>query len=359
MKHSTGQRVDKGMDKILKQTHFQLAFGKISLLVHKRSTFLALSLIIILTAAALAISLLGAYPLTLHRLLETLFGGETLDRLVLFDIRLPRILVAVCTGGLLALSGAIFQALLRNPLASPDLLGFNIGAATGALATLLIFSSTQFVVPGAVLGGLATALFVILLAWNRGIDLFHLIMVGIGIGFTLLAVSNYLMTQMDVQRASDMAKWLVGSFSQASTTDALLSTSGLLILGSFALGLQFALDRMVFSDDTAISLGLDIHMIRMALVLCAILMSAVAVAVAGPLPFIAFVSGPIARQMAKTSSSALPLAMLIGMLLTLLADTVARSLIGAYQLPTGIFTALIGAPYLIWLLAKQAKRDII
>ncbi|SFU15125.1 iron complex transport system permease protein [Pseudovibrio denitrificans] len=331
-----------------------------ALLMRKRSAAVGCVLLAFTLIAMFAAHWLGVYPIAADRILPLMFSGESnVDQLILLDVRMPRILVGVFVGGLMGMSGAIFQALMRNPLASPDVLGFNAGAAFGALLTIFLFGSAAYVFWGAVVGGVMTAVLVVALSWQRGLDLFRLIMVGIGIGFTLLACADFLMSQLDIQRASDMAKWLVGSLGQIQREDIAPVAIAFVVLGSLGIVLQYSLDRLAFDEDLATGLGLKVNSLRLLLVAVAVVMTATAVAVAGPIPFVAFVSGPIARQLSKTPSSALILAAGIGILVTLLSDTAARTLVASFQMPTGVFTALIGAPYLIWLLARQAKRNLI
>lgn len=340
--------------------HFVVPMPGGAVLIRKRSAVVGALLVVFSLAVAFFAVIYGPFPIRPEQVFSVMFSPqETLEQIILLDVRMPRVVMAIVVGGLLGMAGSIFQALMRNPLASPDVLGFNAGAAFGALLTIFLFSSAAFVFWGAVVGGIVTAIVVVALSWRRGLDLYRLIMVGIGIGFTLLACSDFLITQLDIQRASDMAKWLVGSLGYVERGDVPLAVLAFVVLASFGIVLQYALDRIAFDEDLATGLGLKVTALRLTLVVVAVVMAATTVAIAGLIPFVAFVSGPIARQLARTPSSALILAALVGMLVMLLADMPARTLITSFQVPTGVFTALVGAPYLIWLLARQAKRNLI
>lgn len=320
----------------------------------------ALALLGLTGAAALLALDLGSYPIRALDLRAAL-GSEmaAIPRMILLDHRLPRILVALGAGAALGLSGAIFQSMLRNPLASPDVIGFNAGASCGAVLAVLVYGSARMVLPWALTGGLLTAALVLALAWDRrpggGLDPYRLILIGIGASLTLGATGDLLMSMTDENRAADMAQWLVGSLNARSLSDAALVWGGLALLCPALIWLHFPLSRMTLSDDMARSFGLPLPLLRLCLTVLGVLLAALAVSVAGPLPFVAFVAGPVARRLLGTGAPVLLAAALVGALVTLGADTAAR-LVPMVQLPAGVFTALLGAPVLMALLIAQTRK---
>lgn len=337
-----------------------LRLRHLSLIGRRGHLILALALLALGLGCALAALNLGSYPVGLSDL-PTAMRGElgSIPEMVLLDNRLPRVLVALGAGAALGLSGAIFQSMLRNPLASPDVIGFNAGASCGAVLAVLIYGSARMVLPWALGGGLLTAALVLLLAWDRrpggGLDPYRLILIGIGASLTLGATGDLLMSMTDENRAADMAQWLTGTLNARSLQDAALIWGGLGLLAPAILWLQFPLSRLTLSDDMAQSFGLPLPLLRLSLTTLGVLLAALAVSVAGPLPFVAFVAGPVARRLLGTGAPVLLAAALIGACVTLGADTAAR-LLPVIQLPAGVFTALFGAPVLMGLLIAQARK---
>jgi iron complex transport system permease protein len=258
-------------------------------------------------------------------------------------------------GACLGMAGAIFQTLLKNPLASPDIMGFTAGAGVGALSCVVLFSGSYLVL-GAIAGGLITATLVLFLSWRSGLNTYRLVLVGIGFNFLLVAILDLILSRIDINQAMEMNKWLAGTLNATHWQHVKQLVIGLLLLLPLVFFLQFKLNLLAFDDDLATALGIEVNKVRLAIIIVGVLLTALAVTVAGPLPFIAFVSGPIARRLLKNSGAVLFTAGLVGALVTLLADTCARYLGLWVNMPTGVFTALIGAPYLLWLLASQIRR---
>lgn len=339
---------------------YTLRLGTLSLQLARRNLLVGLGLMLLVLTGGLAALQMGSFPVGAADLWTALRGDmEDITRMILLDHRLPRVLVAVGAGAAFGLSGAIFQSMLRNPMASPDVIGFNAGASCGAVLALLLFGSVRFVLPWALTGGLLTAALVLVLAWDRrrgtGLDPYRLILVGIGASLTLGATSDLLMSMTDEQRAADMAQWLTGTLNARNLTDAALIWGGLLLLSPVLLWLQFPLSRLTMNDDIVQGFGLRLAGLRLVITCIGVLLAALAVSVAGPLPFVAFVAGPVARRLLGTGAPVLAAAALVGALVTLGADTAAR-LVPVVQLPAGVFTAVIGAPVLMWLLIAQFRK---
>ena len=333
-----------------------LRLGRYSILLNRRAMVVGVALALLAVAATLGALLQGRYPVDLATIVVSLSGrADAIVQMIVIDNRMPRILTALGAGAALGLAGAMLQTMLRNPLASPDVIGFSAGARCGALVAMLYWGES-FVLPGALGGALATALAVMAMSWRYGIQPYRLILIGIGASMTLTALADLMMSRLDVLTAAEMAQWLVGTLSARNWDDVTMVWAGLLVLTPAALWLQFALERMAMDDDIATGLGLALSPLRLGVMVTSVTLVALAVTVAGPLPFVAFVSGPIARRLVREARPAIFAAALIGGLVTLLADTAARA-VPMYNLPAGIFTALIGAPVLIWLLVVQIKKE--
>jgi iron complex transport system permease protein len=299
----------------------------------------------------------GDFPIPMSDVIATLVGSPTADsEFIVGTLRLPRVLVAVGVGAAFGMSGAIFQALVRNPLGSPDIIGFNAGAALGAVVTIVyVGASSAEVAIGAVAGGFIAALVVYVLAWKRGVQAYRLVLVGIGAGFAIDALIDFLITRAritDVQRA---AVWLTGSLNGRSWEHVRVVWPALLVLGPLAIVMQRSLDRLELGDDMAAALGLGVSRSKLALVCVGVALAALGVAAAGPIAFVAFVAGPVARRLVRSPGACIVPAAFVGALVVVIADLAARRVLAPTELPVGIMTAVIGAPYLLWLLTRQAR----
>lgn len=333
-----------------------IRLGPLSMRVHRRSVVVGAVLLAVTFAAAVWSIMLGDFPLSVGQVLRSVFGDGGPDaEFIVQTLRLPRALTAMLVGAALGMSGAVFQSLARNPLGSPDIIGFESGAAFGAVLVIVLLQGTPTqVAMGAVLGGVITALVVYALAWKRGLAASRLVLVGIGIGFAASAGVNYLITRAkiyDVQRAT---VWLTGSLSGRTWTHVRTIAIALIVLAPFIVLAQRSLDRLELGDDTAAALGVKVGRTKLMLILLAVGLAALAVAAAGPIVFIAFVSGPIARRIVAAPGACVVPAALVGALLTTAADLLARHALPT-ELPVGVATAVIGAPYLLWLLASRAR----
>lgn len=326
----------------------------LSLSLSYRATIVGLLLLaIVVTCSLLALSL-GSYPIPAAQFVPILFGaGSDIEGMILRDHRLPRILTALGAGASFGLSGAMFQTMMRNPLASPDVIGFNAGASCGALVAIIFTGGN--VLFGALLGAVLTACLVVGLAWNKGLQPSRLILIGIGIGFACAAFADLLLSRTDARTAADMANWLVGTLNARDWSDVKIVWTGLLILSPAIFWLHFPLARLSLSDDLASGLGLGLSPLRLIITGLGIILAALAVCTAGPLPFVAFAAGPIARSLIPSGKPILLGAAAIGALVVLGADTAAR-MVPLIQLPAGVFTALIGGPVMVWLLLVQFRK---
>jgi len=300
----------------------------------------------------------GTYPIAGADVVAAFQGtADPITSMVVLENRLPRVVTALGVGLALGLAGEMMQTLLRNPIASPDIIGFTAGAGCGAVFTVAFLGTSTLVVPGALAGGLLAAALVIGLSWQRGISPGQLVITGIGVTMTLGVVTDLLMTRMDATAAAALVKWLVGSLQARSLDEAKVLWIGLAILGPLALRHQFALARVSMSEEVATSLGVDITRARLITLGLSVALVALAVAAAGPLPFVAFVAGPIAHGLNGKNRPTLLTAALVGAIITLSADAVSQLMPSGFGLPAGVFTALVGAPVLIWVLLVHYRKQ--
>lgn len=320
-----------------------------------------MGVVLTLVVATLAVGvwsmMVGDFPLSVGQVLGALFGDGGKDaEFIVETLRLPRALTGMMVGAALGMSGAVFQSIARNPLGSPDIIGFESGAAAGAVVMITMFdaSNTQ-VAAGAVAGGLLTALLVYVLAYTRGVAASRLVLVGIGIGFTASALVDYLITRAQIYDVQRAAVWLTGSLNGRSWDHVRTIGIALIALAPLIMLARRSLDRLELGDDTAMALGVRVGRTKLFLILLAVGLAALSVAAAGPIVFVAFVSAPIARRLTSTPGACVVPAACVGAFLTTAADLAARRVFAPTEFPVGIATAVIGAPYLLWLLSRQAR----
>ncbi|MFC3614178.1 FecCD family ABC transporter permease [Lutimaribacter marinistellae] len=331
-----------------------LRLGPLSIPVARRALFAGGMLLGLSTVIALTALLTGSYPVTAADIWQALAGrAEAIPSMIVLDHRMPRILTGLGAGAALGMAGAMFQTMLRNPLAAPDIIGFTAGANAGALLAALLTGG--MILGGALLGGALTALAVTALAWRDGLDTHRLILVGIGASLSLGAAADLLLSYTDENTAADMARWLTGTLHARGWAEVVRIWGGLALLLPLLVWVSFPLARLALSDETVTALGLPLARLRLAVTALGVTLVALAVSVAGPLPFVAFVAGPIARRLVGGGTPALLAAALVGACVTAGADLAARSL-PMVRLPAGVFTAMLGAPVLVWLLWAEARK---
>lgn len=308
-------------------------------------------------ALSLAISVsVGDFPISLADVVPAIFGFGSPDaHFIVQTLRLPRALTGLLVGAAFGLSGAIFQSLARNPLASPDIIGITAGASTAAVFIIVILGGGgALVAAGSFAGALATAAAIYFLAYRRGITAYRLVLVGIGVGAVLTSLTSYLLTRAQIWDAQRATVWLTGSLNGRGWEH--VRPVGLAMLAIFPAVLVLArpLKTLQLGDDTAKGLGVGVERYRRFLILAGVALAAVATAAAGPVAFVAFVAAPIARRLTRSSLTLIPAA-LVGGFLLLVSDLVARRAFAPTELPVGIITGIVGAPYLLWLLARANR----
>jgi len=317
-------------------------------------------ILLILLCAALAVYGLGSGTLSLTPLqvIDALRGeGPHNLTVIVTQWRLPRVVMALILGAALAASGAIFQSLMRNPLGSPDVIGFNTGAYSGVLVAIVLFNSAiAGITVGAMAGGLLTALVVYLLAWRNGVETFRLIIVGIAVRALLVAGNTWLVISASLESALTAGLWSAGSLNGITWAKS-LPVLGLIILAwALAALLSRRMHLLEMGDDMARALGVPVERTRLWLMLAGVGPTAAATAVAGPISFIALVAPQIARRLCPNQSQPLLIAGLTGALLLLAADVATQRLFLPYQLPVGVLTVSLGGIYLIGLLIRESRK---
>ncbi|MDJ1133377.1 iron chelate uptake ABC transporter family permease subunit [Streptomyces iconiensis] len=322
-----------------------------------RGTAVTLGLAAAVLAALCGALSYGDVVVPLPDLFATLAGGGNGGtRFVLFDLRIPRALTGLLVGAAFGMSGAVFQTMLRNPLASPDVIGISSGASAAAVVGTMIFGLSGYALSASALGGaLLGAALIYALAWRRGVTGYRLVLVGIGVGAVLTSFISYLMTRAKVAEAQQALVWLVGSLNERTWSEVLPLVVAVAVLMPTTLLVARTLRPLELGDETATGLGAHVQWARLGLMGCAVALAGVATAAAGPVAFVAFVAAPIARRLMPARGPALLPAALTGSLIVLVADFVAQHLLGQTQYPVGVVTSVIGAPYLLWLLARTNR----
>jgi len=314
-------------------------------------------LVLVIAMFALTLSY-GDFQISLPDVMRSLLGQPTPPGVdyIMHDLRLPRASVSVLAGLAFGLAGAIFQQLLRNPLASPDVIGVSQGATTAAVVTVLVLGLEGGIVAAAGLAGaLVTALVIYALSWRKGVGGYRFILVGIGIGTVLTSITSYILTRSDVKVAAEAMIWLTGSVNGRTWPQIVPLAVAVLILVPVALTLGRALTGMQLGDDLATAFGVRVQWSRFALLITAVCLAGMATSAAGPIAFVAFMSGPIAARLVGGGRPVLIQAALVGALLVLVSDFIGSHLLGSRQFPVGVVTGVIGAPYLLWLLATANR----
>ncbi|MEV6174566.1 iron chelate uptake ABC transporter family permease subunit [Streptomyces sp. NPDC051954] len=316
-----------------------------------------LALLLVVLAALVTALCTGDIALPPGDVAATLLGGgDAGTHFVVIELRLPRALLGLLVGLCFGLSGAVFQALLRNPLASPDVIGVGSGAAAAAVLASVVYGVSGLALSGTALAGaLATAAGIYLLAWRRGVGGQRLVLIGIGVGAGLSSVVSYLMTRSEVTEAQNAFVWLAGSLNGRSWPQFWPLLGAAAVLVPLAVAAARSLPALQLGDGTAAGLGARVERDRLGLLGCATALAGVATAAAGPVGFVAFVCPPIARRLLPGHGAALLPSALAGAALVQWADIAAQHMLPHTQLPVGIVTSVVGAPYLLWLLARANR----
>jgi iron complex transport system permease protein len=317
--------------------------------------------VVVLLALAVAVLALGMgdYVVPVGDVLRALVGAvDGPARTVVVDWRLPRVLLALLLGAALGVSGAIFQSLTRNPLGSPDVIGFASGSYTGALVAMLVVGGGYGAVAGgSLIGGLVTAAAVYLLAYRDGVQGFRLIVVGIGVSALLGSVNTWLVLEAELAQAMMAAVWGAGSLNALGWAHVGPTVLALLVLVPVLVLLGRRAAVLEMGDDAAHALGLAPERTRLALVITGVALTALVTAVAGPIAFVSLAAPQLARRLTRAGGVGLVPAAAMGALLLVVSDVLAQRAFAPTQLPVGVVTVSIGGAYLVWLLVREARRQ--
>lgn len=305
---------------------------------------------------------IGDLKIAPWKVVSVFFGGGTsLEQLVVTSFRLPRIIIALLAGMALAVAGGILQGMIRNPLASPDIIGITGGAGAAVVAFLTLFSnddntlmvSIKWMPVAAFIGAAVIAFLVYFLAWRKGVSPVRLVLIGIGISALTQALTTLLMILGPIYRASQANIWITGTVNGSDWQDVwiLLPWSLIFIVLSFFITRQLNIQEL--GEEIATSVGGNVQRQRFLLLLMSTALVGGAVAFAGGIGFVGLMAPHMARRMVGSSFGALlPTAAFIGGILVMVADLIGRTLFLPLEVPAGVFTAAIGAPYFIYLLFK-------
>ena len=315
-------------------------------------------LVVLVALLALGAAMIGAYPVTLATLLGVLTGTGVADataETVLLQVRLPRVAAALIVGAALAGAGAVYQGLFRNPLVSPDILGVSTGAGLGAVLGIFLSMPLAFVQLFAFIGGLATVGIVYLIASSvvGREPVLVLVLAGVVVGSLAGAMISLLKVLADpYDQLPAITFWLLGSLASTRPQD-VLGVIPAVVIGLIPLVLmRWRINVLSLGDEEARALGVEAGRVRLVVVAAATLMTASVVAISGVIGWVGLVIPHIARMIVGPNfDRLLPASMLLGAGYLLLVDTCARTM-AQVETPLGILTAILGAPFFLWLLAR-------
>ncbi|WP_044748220.1 FecCD family ABC transporter permease [Bacillus alveayuensis] len=337
--------------------------NNISFLIDKKALFTSLLLLLGVIVTFIISTGSGEMYISPLNVLKALFGnGSEMEQIVIHSFRLPRIVTALLVGMSLAVAGAILQGMIRNPLASPDILGITGGAAFFVVLFFAIFSdknnsltiSIHWLPLGAFIGATIAAILVYILAWKNGIVPMRLVLIGIGVAALMQAGTTLFMILGPIYRASQANIWITGTVYGATWKNiAILAPwTILLLLISFVSARKMNIQEL--GDEIALGAGVSLQRQRVFLLLLSTALTGGAVAFAGGIGFVGLMAPHMARRLVGSSFGALlPVSALLGAIFVMAADLLGRTLFAPLEIPAGVFTAAIGAPYFIYLLYKS------
>ncbi|MCJ1656988.1 iron ABC transporter permease [Staphylococcus sp. NRL 18/288] len=328
---------------------------------HKQIITLIIFVILLFAACTWSISS-GEYKIPIGHFFKTLVGqGEYYDQLILMQFRFPRMLITILAGAALSLSGAIIQSVTKNPIAEPGILGINSG---GGFAIALFLTIGQihadnfvYVLPIiSVIGGIATAIIIFLFSINKkdGITPASMVLIGVGMNTALYGGSITLMSKFDEDQSEFIATWFAGNIWGDDWPFVIATTPWLIILIPYLIYKSNVLNLINTHEHIAKGLGVRLERERIILFFVAVILSSVAVAVAGSIAFIGLMGPHIAKSIVGPRHQLfLPIAILVGAFLLVFADTLGKAILEPTGVPAGIVVAIIGAPYFIYLMYKS------
>jgi iron-siderophore transport system permease protein len=343
--------------------HVDLRRGRASVRIDAGPLSVAAALAATTLLAVLASVALGELAIAPFDVLSALAGaGDRTSRFVVLDLRLPRALAALLAGAALGLAGAVFQSVTRNPLVSPDVVGVAGGASLAAVAVIVLGSAqgTWSVPAAALAGALTSGAALYALAWRRGVQGYRIVLVGIGVAAFTQAGISYVLTEGRIFEVVTAYVWLVGSLNARGWPEVRPLAAALVLLAPVMVALGRRVDVLDLGDDVARGLGLGVERTRLAMLGMAVALTGIVVSTAGPIGFVAFIAPHIARRLARPARTQelLLVAAGCGAVLVLAADLAGRLLFAPNEIPVGIVTSIIAAPYFLALLRRAHRLGV-
>lgn len=340
----------------------RLLKGKISFLIDIKAAAIFLGLMALSFAVFILSTGMGDMAISPLNVIQVFFGGGSdMERLVVQSFRLPRIIVALMVGVGLAVAGGLLQGMIRNPLASPDIIGITGGASVAVVGFLAYFSdennaltvSIKWMPVSAFIGATIIAFLVYFLSWKNGVSPVRLVLIGIGISAMMQALTTLMMLMGPIYRASQANIWITGTVHGSTWGNVWVLVPWTLILVSIAFILSRNVNVQELGEEIATGVGGHVQRQRFVLLLVSTGLVASSVAFAGGIGFVGLMAPHMARRLVGSAFGALlPVSALIGGILVMLADLIGRTMFSPLEVPAGVFTASIGAPYFIYLLFK-------
>ncbi|MBG6066668.1 FecCD family ABC transporter permease [Micromonospora ureilytica] len=334
-----------------------LRIGPVSLLIRRRAVLVVAVLTVLLLLAVVLSLSLGTPYVAPADVLRALSGAGTPYDLVVFDLRLPRVVLAAVAGAAFGVAGTLIQSVARNPLASPDVIGITQGAGLAATVALTSGMAAVLVAPTALVGGLLAAVLLFALGARHGLAAQRFVLAGVAVAFGFRALTEVVMLTADPIDGLRAQIWLIGTLAGKGWTEAAWIAGTLLVLLPVLAWAGWALNSTALDDDTARGVGLRPVARRIGLAGTGVLVAAMVTAQVGAVDFVALVAPQVARRLVRVERPPLVCAALLGALLLVLADLAGRRLFAPTQLPAGVLTAAIGGPYLIFLLLRGRRRS--
>ena len=345
-----------------KYKNFRLFNGRLSFLMDRKATVTFTILLIVAFLVFVVSTGSGEMKINPLTVVSVLFGGgPEMEKLIINSFRLPRIIVALMVGISLAVAGGILQGMIRNPLASPDVLGITGGAAAAVVSFLAMFSdknhsltvSIAWLPLAAFIGATVVGFLVYFLAWKNGVSPIRLVLIGIGISALMQAITTLTMVMGPIYQASQANIWITGTVYGSNWKNVAILVPWTVIFVIIALALARTINIQELGDEVATGLGGKVQKQRFLLLMISTALIGGSVAFAGGIGFVGLMAPHMARRLVGSSFGALlPASALIGGILVMVADLIGRTLFSPLEVPAGVFTAGIGAPYFIYLLFK-------
>lgn len=331
-------------------------------IVRKQRITLVILIIVLIVSMAFAMTT-GEFKMSFIQFFKTLFGqGNELDSMVLYDFRMPRMLITILAGASLALSGAILQSVTKNPLAEPGILGINAGSGF-MIALFLVVGTVQpgdfvYVLPMvSMVGGIATAMVIFMFSYKKGegINPVRMVLIGVGLSTALSGASITIMSTFDQDQMEFIARWFAGNIWGDEWPFVFAFIPWLVIVMPFLFYKANVLNVLSTNEQISVSFGINNNRERILLVFLAVVLSSAAVSVAGGIGFVGLMGPHIARSIVGPRHQLyLPIAVLNGAILLVVADTIGKIVLEPNGLPAGIIVAIVGAPYFLYLMRKSA-----